>query len=300
MKAHLKHVGIQKKTLERYELGTRRFFKWLRSNRLTMPRDLKELDELAGEYVNELYMDDRPLHWAVDFTCGIKRLYPKCSRDLHTTTGYIKNWQRSTKRKRALPLKRDIVLALAALAILKRKPRLGIILLLGFNGLLRADEMVNLTFGQVQVLKPDTLIMTFDDSKGAKRKNEVESVMVKEATLVPVVKRLKQGKKEDARIYQGTYRELGQDLVSLSAQIGLQHDNLTTHGIRRGGATWFFSETTSYDLTQQHGRWENAKSAKIYINSAMAEVGAALIPEWGQQRLSKAVNCLGELLNRVN
>ena len=87
-KTHLKHVGIEKRTLERYEVGTKRFFTWLRLNRLAMPADLKQLDEFASEFVNDLYLDDRPLHWAMDFACGIRRLYPKCNRELHTTTNY--------------------------------------------------------------------------------------------------------------------------------------------------------------------------------------------------------------------
>ena len=297
--SHLKYVGIQNKTLERYEESTRRFFKWLKTNRLPMPNDLNKLDELAGDFVNVLYLDDRPMHWAVDFVCGIKRLYPKCSKVLHITSSYIKNWQRTTRRKRAIPLKKEIILALAAIAILKKKPRFGLILLLGFNGLLRADEMLQLTFGQISILKPDTLVITFEESKGAKRRNEVESVMIKEASIVPVVSRIKQGCEDEMRVYEGTYKEFSGDLTALAAQIGLKNDRLTTHGIRRGGATWFFSETASYDRTQEQGRWECSKTAKTYINGAMAEMGAATIPEWGQKRLTKAVNCLDNLLQRV-
>ena len=85
----------------------------------------------------------------------------------------------------------------------------------------------------------------------------------------------------------------------LGGELGLKHPHLTSHGIRRGGATWFFGKTQSYDLTQEHGRWASIKSAKAYINAATAEAGAASLPEWGEKRKLKAVQCLPHLLSKV-
>ena len=86
----------------------------------------------------------------------------------------------------------------------------------------------------------------------------------------------------------------------MADEIGLKHPNLTSHGIRRGGATWYFSKTRSYDLTQEHGRWSSMKAAKAYINAATAEAGAASLPEWGEQRKVRAVRCLSHLLKEMH
>ena len=45
-----------------------------------MPTDLEELDSIASEFVNELYQDDRPVCWASEFSCGLKKLYPECGK----------------------------------------------------------------------------------------------------------------------------------------------------------------------------------------------------------------------------
>ena len=150
-KAHIKHEGITDKTLEKYRVAVRRFFDWLKDNGELLPNDLDNLDNVAGEFVNDLYQDDRPLGWASEFACGMKRLYPKCSKKLQITSSYVKNWPRATKQARALPLKQELLLAMASIAIVKKRQSLATILLIRFNGLLRADEMLRLTYGQIKI-----------------------------------------------------------------------------------------------------------------------------------------------------
>ena len=135
-KAHVKYVGITEKTLTKYRFAVARFFDWLRENNEELPDDLEELDNTASEFVNELYQDDRPVGWASEFACGLKKLYPKCSKKLPITSSYLKNWQKSIKRVRAVPLGREILLAMASIAILKKRKNLAITLLMGFSGLL--------------------------------------------------------------------------------------------------------------------------------------------------------------------
>ena len=155
-KAHIKHEGITDKTLVKYRVAVRRFFDWLKDNGEQLPNDLDNLDNVAGEFVNDLYQDDRPVGWASEFSCGLKKLYIKCSKKLQITSSYVKNWQKSIKRVRALPLEQAILLAMASIAIVKKRQSLAVILLIGFNGLLRANEMLTLTYGQISILRNDT------------------------------------------------------------------------------------------------------------------------------------------------
>ena len=140
-------------------------------------------------------------------------------------------------------------------------------------------------------------MLTLEDTKGAKRSGEVESVLIRDSSLAQAIATLKKGKAPTENIYEGTYRTLAQDIVDLAGEIGLKHPNLTSHGIRRGGATWFFGKSQSYDLTQEHGRWSSVKAAKAYINAATAEAGASSLPLWGEERKAKALKCLPHLLS---
>ena len=48
--------------------------------------------------------------------------------------------------------------------------------------------------------------------------------------------------------------------------LGFDKDDYSPYGIRRGGATWFFLETSSMDATLARGRWAASRTAKQYID----------------------------------
>ena len=87
-------------------------------------------------------------------------------------------------------------------------------------------------------------------------------------------------------------------LRNMLSFFNLSRPNLTLHGFRRGGATWHFGVHASYDKTQCHGRWEQAKQARSYINEAMAESGQASINSEGASRLKSSNRVLPDLLKR--
>ena len=147
-RSHIKYVGLQVATIIKYKKAVARFFAWLKANASVWPSSLFLLDELAAEYVNELYQDDLPLGWASDFVCGLKRLYPKCRRQLETASAFLRNWQRATVRTRAMPLTLECVQAMAAVALVRKRPHMAQALLLGFAGLLRVCELLHAKLGE--------------------------------------------------------------------------------------------------------------------------------------------------------
>ena len=102
----------------------------------------------------------------------------------------------------------------------------------------------------------------------------------------------------DELIYRGTHASLGRDLSRVSLSFGLSHRNLTPYRLRRGGATWLFKESLSYDLVQNVGRWPEAKTSKIYINEAMAVLGQYSIPNWGISKNQSCVRVFTHTLTR--
>ena len=48
---------------------------------------------------------------------------------------------------------------------------------------------------------------------------------------------------------------------------------LSPHSFRRGGATWLFQLLGSYDLVMTRGRWAQLGTTKVYIDTAMSDVG---------------------------
>jgi integrase len=297
-KAHVKFEGIAAGTILRYKKAVIRFFNWRRSAGFRQANSLSELDYQASEFINFLYLDESPLGWAGDFVAGLKRLYPRCKRQLETTGTYYKSWLKATLRVRALPLTPELVRGLACIALIKRQPQMAAALLVAFTGLLRIGEILSMRADQVNCLRDNLVIISFPLSKGAQRKGSTETVLIRDPSVVRMLRFLKDSLAGPDLLFGGSYKHYRSFLSESAAFFCLVHPNLTAHGLRRGGATWHFGVHLSYDKTQSHGRWEHAKTARMYIDEAMAETGQASLPPEGVIRLRKANRVLPELINR--
>lgn len=294
---HIKYAGLQIGTIRKYNMAIRKFFIWLSSAERPWPKSLDSLDEALSEFINHLFQDDQPQGWASDAVCGFKRFYPKCRKSLQISSSYLRNWTRSVSRTQALPLTPDIVMSLTVFALLRGETRLAVAFILGFSCLLRTGEIVSLTVNQFTFLGGGSqLHIALPDSKGAKRVGRPESVILKQAHIVQFVRKATQNMRPNERVYLGTHASLGRDLQRMALCFGLTHPNLTPYGLRRGGATWLFQESLSYDLVQHTGRWSEAKTCKIYINEAMASLGRDTIPNWGVQKMTRCTRIFSQLL----
>ena len=178
-KVHLKYVGITPKTLERYRRALQGFFRHLRRYGIPLPRTMGEFDEAVAEYINEMWLEDEPHGYANDLISGISRLLPRARRHIPTSRMYIRNWGTTLARKRACPLPRELVLAMAGAAFLRRRPDVAAVLLVGFAGLLRTAEMVSLKREQLLLLMrrgQKAVAISLVDTKTAKRKAAPEQI----------------------------------------------------------------------------------------------------------------------------
>ena len=166
IKAHLKLVGISKTTRILYNKAFGRFFVWGDANAVPQAQSYEELEDQLGEFF--LYQRDRPLNHAGDCLAGFKRLHPRTKRHLATDSQFLNNWVKVTKQK-ALPVSGRMVKAMAAYALANGEKRFAISLLIGYAGLLRTAEIVNLRIGDFNVLRQNAAIIALRDTKSAKR-----------------------------------------------------------------------------------------------------------------------------------
>ena len=125
----------------------------------------------------------------------------------------------------------------------------------------------------ITCLQDNLAILSLHDSKGAKRPGDEEVVFISDPMLIRVLRSSKQSASAEAWLFDGNYRDFNFTLQDAAAFFGLSHLNLTPHGLRRGSATWHCALYQSYDRTQQHGRWQQTMTAKIYIDEDLTEIG---------------------------
>ncbi|CAK0806602.1 unnamed protein product, partial [Prorocentrum cordatum] len=147
--SHLKYVGIGSKTLLRYRTQVARLFRYLQALEKPLPSTIEELDLELSEYINHLWLDGDSHGYAGALVSGLHRFVPRLRAILATSRQYLRNWERTLVRKRAFPLPRNFVIALAGVAYAYQRPDLSAVLLTGFLCMLRTMEAVTLQVRQI-------------------------------------------------------------------------------------------------------------------------------------------------------
>lgn len=296
-KQHIKYEGLQPMTTKRYRRQMRFFFIYLSDRNIDLPSDMTDLDETVGEYINHLYQDDYPVNYGNDLVSGLKRFYPKCRRHLETSSTYMRSWNKSLNRRRALPLPADLLMAMASLALVKNNKRLALALLLGYCGLLRTGEILGLTQTTIAIHgKNELMSLSLPESKSGHRRGEAESVLIYDDMIISLGTQVLSGLKEGENLLNMNFRDFSNRLCDLAANCGCADPTLTPYCLRRGGATWHFTKYQCYDTTQELGRWSNVKTAKQYINQAVSDVAGVKIPNWGKSRIERLCRILPPLI----
>ena len=254
------------------------------------------MDEQLAEFINSLYQRNRPLYIAGDALSGLKRFYPRLRRHLDLSGMYYKTWVKLIKRRKAIPLTKDIVRGMAVAGLLYGTPDFAAAILIGFASLLRTGEICSIQMKDVRIVHDDMMSVSLSNSKGAVRSGTSESVIIRDPALVQIIRPLKSKFGDEKSLYDGDCPAFRAMYKKAAVFYGLHSERATPHGIRRGGATWHFLFLNSYDLTQALGRWQQARTAKSYIDEAVAEITQASLPEYGQNRLRRANKALSRLL----
>jgi integrase len=287
-KVHVKFVSMSPKTLIKYNIAVRRFLMWRKASSFPEPREAAEFDHQVSEFINCLYLQGSPLGWATDCISGLKRLFPRCRRHLDTASLYLSFWTKATKRVKALPLTPELVRGMATVSIIKGNASFAVALLIMFAGCLRIGETLQLKLSHFNCLRNNCCIISLWFSKGSQRTGQPEVVFIRDPSLIRMIRSLQANGRADAWFFAGSYKSFCTLLLDAAGSFGLEHPNLTPHSLRRGGATWHFSLFHSYDRTMSHGRWKQQKTAKGYIDEALAELGQDSLPLAGVLRLKKA------------
>lgn len=97
------------RTLDIYQREVSQFLAYLDACSIEYPQTLVQLDHQLAEYINVLYQEGESLSRAGWVLSGIKRLYPRCRKELQTSQQWYSNWTRDHAPQRATPITWQIV-----------------------------------------------------------------------------------------------------------------------------------------------------------------------------------------------
>eukprot|EP00435_Cladocopium_sp_Y103_P023550 s785_g5.t1 len=193
----LRDLAIQPSTRKRYDLALDKFFKFLRFEGITLPRRKDLLDQIAVEYLEHLWSSGEGRALASDTIAAIQHQEPHVKGSLVESWRLLKVWSSNELPNRAPPFPEVVVQAIAGRALIKNDPDFALSILVGFYGMMRTGEVLDLLPRQVQVSSSrGPAILSLGLTKSGKRQGAEESITI---TVFDVVRRLADWKLRSTR-----------------------------------------------------------------------------------------------------
>ena len=266
----LRTLTVQPGTRKRYDKAIDDFLNFLKANHLSLPKQRERLDPLVCDFLEHLWSSGQGRAHGSDCVAGLQDMDPKLRGHLPGAWRLLKTWAVNEIPNRAPPLPEHVLHALCGWAVLKQHYAFAVSLLLGFYGMLRTGELL-------EVRRKDLLgdpggrriVLSLGLTKGGKRTGAAESIVLGHESLTrPLNQWMKLSSGMQKLSYSpAKWRGLFQEALT---SLNLQSFEFRPYSLRRGGATWWFGKHQSLDAILIQGRWQAAKTARLYINEGLA------------------------------
>ena len=128
--------------------------------------------------------------------------------------------------------------------------------------------------------------MAFEDSKGVQRKGAPERVRLQDTNLIRILVARRYRAAPEDKVFRSSYAAVSVFLRQAGDLFELPSARLTSHCMRRGGATFMFREHGSHDRVAQIGRWASMPTCRRYIEDGAAALAALRLDVLQVQQLT--------------
>ena len=266
----LKSLTVQPQTKQRYKKGLDAFYDYLRREGLTLPKRRDEVDGVVEDYLEVLWSEGEGRATASNFMAALQDLDPKLRGHLPASWRLMKTWTANEVPNRAPPMTETVLRAMVGWAIFHENFYFGLSLMIGYYGLLRTGELLQLQSWNLHMVScSQPAVVSLGLTKSGKRAGAAESVTLTEKPVLKFLWAWKAAQPNHAfltakpHVWRQTFNQCLEDLR-------LNQWGFRPYSLRRGGTTTLFMKVGSLDRVLLHGRWTAVKTAKIYLNSGLA------------------------------
>eukprot|EP00971_Amphidinium_carterae_P334312 6469517-Amphidinium_carterae.3 len=245
---------------------------WLRAAHPQRFTSIMELVQFVCDFLEVLWAEGGAKSLAGDVLSSLQWHLPQLKPRLKEGLDLFAVWTRAEEVTRAVPFSRQMLLAFVVRLIETDRPAAACALWLCFEGLLRIGEALTLLVADVEIqLERRKGVLTLRQTKTTRRAGGTESVILEDHRLLLFLLAVMRGKPLGMPILGLSYHHVHSAILDCCAHFNLSHLYLRSHSCRRGGATDFYLSTGSLSATMLRGRWANQKTARLYVNAALAE-----------------------------
>ena len=261
-------------------------------------RNLGDMQLATFEYVEECWEDGEPLSVAADGLSGIQHFLPELRGHLKGAWRMLGAWRLKEPPDRAPPLLAYIVHAMAWSAIQVRETMFATLLLIGFHLFLRTGEIMLLRQQDILFCKSGkSCVLNLGFTKTGKRKGLPEQVTLRIPWLITLLRLTVNDLQPGDFLWGGKPAAFRSRFYKAIDAEGVRELGFRPYSLRRGGATAAFQQGHSYDAVAETSRHSNLRTLKVYVNDALAESLALVVPtairHQAQQRAAALKALLG-------
>ena len=274
----LKGLTVSSKTNARYKNARERFYDFLHKNQLEIPTRRDQFDAIVSEYVEFLWSEGEGRGLAADTIAGLQDLDPKLKGHFQQTWRLMKTWNTQEIPNRAPPLPEQAILAMAGWGFFHGHFNFSVSILLCFYAMLRTGEVLGIRNSDISMNSATSpAVISLGLTKGGKRTGAAESVTLTAAVALKWLWQWKgrNGPKASLCPSASTWRTMFKTCL---ADLKLTLFEFRPYSLRRGGSTFWFSKHGSLDRLLVAGRWQAARTARIYINEGLSVLAELHLP----------------------
>ena len=232
--------------------------------------DGEDADSLVANYLEAQWRAGAGIALANNTVAGVCFAVPKLRRRLDLSWALLKAWRRAEPAARVLPFTPEIVGAMAGLAARAAAFDVACLLVISFEGLLRGGEAFALTAADV-LDRGEVIVLRIRTSKTAAGRDAAEAVVIRSQVAKQLLRLTVRGLQPGEALSWRSPSQLRTSLATLARGLGVTGP-FSWHSCRRGGASDFFLKSSSMEATLVRGRWASTMTARIYIESAVADL----------------------------
>ena len=236
------------------------------------------MDEQFSEYLCHLWEEGESRTFGAYALAGAQHFDPSIKHKIPGAWRLLMAWQKHEIPVRAPPFLPNVVFALAWVAHRNLRSDVSLAIMIMFHAFFRPVEAVNLHAKDCVVSRSKAeIVLNLGQSKTGSRDGFVETTVLDDPMTVLLLRAwLSTALPGDPLLPKGAldFRAVFARLVSaVKLPTGYK-----PYSLRRRGATHFFRRTGNLSLSCSRGRWSSEKTARIYVNEALAHLSEVNLP----------------------
>jgi hypothetical protein len=268
----LKTNVVSKTSLKRYTQAAHWFFSLVLCMGWSLGSSVIEFDEIVCAAMEIAWQDGEPMALVNNLLASLHHFVPKIKGELKGSWRLKSAWNRKQLPNRAAAIPLRVLHAIVGVLWSWNRMDAAIMCLVAYHCCLRTAEMAFATVAHVHFAADGlSAVLALPFTKGSARTGATESVTIFDACVVYLLRLLTSNLLPGDFLLRRKLFQFRRLFSAAIAALGLDHLDIKPHSLRRGGATHYFRESGSLDLTINRGRWTCARTARSYINTALAD-----------------------------